>query len=204
MNKSVELKSLHFGFVGLDQSNQLQDHRNIASKAWEIELTTPKVMLETYQVLRIGSSEINTYRDGLYTLDPIPVFMNQMGLFNRTKSPSPNDYITVSQMKEFKQKLDSTPGFLWIVSENNDRVSQINAGRAYVRVQLAATAYGLSMQPLQQALQEYPEQSQTHAQINELIHASSSKLTIQMWGRVGFASPVEPAPRRDLDSLLIL
>lgn len=45
-----------------------------------------------------------------------------------------------------------------MVTPGNDRVTQVNAGRAYARVQLAATAHGLATQPLSQALQEYAEQ----------------------------------------------
>ena len=49
------------------------------------------------------------------------------------------------------------------MTEGNDRKTQVNAGRAYVRAQLAATAHGLAMQPLSQALQEYPEQAAPYA-----------------------------------------
>ena len=43
--------------------------------------------------------------------------------------------------------------------------TQVNAGRAYARVQLAGTAQGVAMHPLQQALQEYPEQARPYAAI---------------------------------------
>ena len=105
-------------------------------------------------------------------------------------------------MKDFGQKLDSTPGFLWLVSEGNDRVTQINAGRAYARVQLAATAHGLAMQPLSQALQEYPEQARPYADIHALCGASLPGQTVQMWARVGHAPAVEPAPRRKLQDFI--
>jgi hypothetical protein len=65
-------------------------------------------------------------------------------------------------------------------------------------VQLAATAQGLSMQPLSQALQEYPEQAKPYADIHALTGASRPGQTVQMWARVGYAPPVEPAPRRRL------
>jgi len=96
----------------------------------------------------------------------------------------------------FDKKLDSTPGFLWMVTEGNDRVTQVNAGRAYVRVQLAATAQGLAMQPLQQALQEYPEQAKTYADVRRLLDAPPPARTVQMRARVGYAPPVDPAPWR--------
>jgi hypothetical protein len=90
-----------------------------------------------------------------------------------------------------------------MVSQGNDRATQVNAGRAYARVQLAATGQGVVMQPLQQALQEYPEQAKPHAEIRRLLDATAPAQTVQMWARVGFAPPVQPAPRRGVDAHIL-
>jgi hypothetical protein len=203
MLESVKPNALRFGFVGLDQPDALRRHRAIASEAWRIELTTPRTIMESYKVLRMGAAEIDQHRDGLYVLDRIPTLMSKIGLFDRSKPSAPGDYATTSQIKDFAAKLDSTPGFLWMVTIGNDRVTQINAGRAYARVQLAATAAGIALQPLQQALQEYPEQANAHAEIRSLLDASSPAWNVQMWARVGFAPPVGPAPRRGVDAQLL-
>jgi hypothetical protein len=42
------------GFVGLDEPAALQAHREVAMAAWRVEMTTPRVLLEAYQVLRVG------------------------------------------------------------------------------------------------------------------------------------------------------
>jgi hypothetical protein len=97
----------------------------------------------------------------------------------------------------------STPAFLWLVSQGNDRGTQVDAGRAYVRVQLAATAHGVVMQPLSQALQEYAEQAQPYAEIHRLLDVPQPQQTVQMWARVGFAPPVPPAPRRGVDAHIL-
>jgi hypothetical protein len=89
-----------------------------------------------------------------------------------------------------------------MVTEANDRVTQVNAGRAYARVQLAATAQGLAMQPLSQALQEYPEQQKTYAEIHALAGATLPGQTVQMWARVGYAEAVTAAPRRALEDFI--
>jgi hypothetical protein len=59
------------------------------------------------------------------------------------------------------------------------------------------------MQPLQQALQEYPEQAKPYAEIHRLLGADRPAQTVQMWARAGFADPVEPAPRRGVDAHLV-
>jgi hypothetical protein len=126
----------------------LAQQRAIAAEAWRIEMVTPRTILESYKVLRVGAKEVAQHRDGLTLLDPTVVWMARLGLFDRSQAPGPDDFATTSQIKDFGEKLDSTPGFLWMVSDGNDRITQVNAGRAFMRVQLAATAQGVVMQPL--------------------------------------------------------
>ena len=66
----------------------------------------------------------------------------------------------------------------------------------------AAIAHGLAMHPLQQALQEYPEQAQPYADIHALVGAPRPTHTVQMWARLGHAPAVGPAPRRGLQAHL--
>lgn len=190
------------GFAGLEHGTALADHRRIAREAWRIELTVPRTIMESFAVLRVGASEIATHRDGLSLTSPMVVAMERLGLFDRTRAPGPDDYATTSQIQDFDTKLASTPGFLWMVTPGNDRATQVNAGRAYVRVQLAATGQGLAMQPLSQALQEYAEQRQPYADIHALAGATTPGATVQMWARVGYAPVVEPAPRRRLKDFI--
>jgi hypothetical protein len=203
MADAVKPHPLAFGFVTETQTDALAKHRAIAAEAWRIELTTPAAILESFKVLRVGAGEVARHRDGLVLLDPKVVWLDRLGLFDRTKAPGPDDFATTSQIKDFNAKLDSTRAFLWMTSDGNDRVTQVNAGRAYARVQLAATAHGVVMQPLQQALQEYPEQAKPYADIRRLLGAPAPTQTVQMWARVGHAPPVGPAPRRGLDAHLI-
>ena len=124
--------------------------------------------------------------------------LDAVGLFDRSVAPAPDDFATTSQVEEFNAKIDTTPAFFWLVTEGNDRITQINSGRAYVRAQLAATAVGLSMQPLSQALQEYPEQTVPYTEIHQLLGAPAPLFTVQMWARLGYAPVIEPSPRRGL------
>jgi len=198
MAEAAAGEGLRFGFVGADPADALARHRAIANAAWRIELVTPRTILESFNVMRVGAAEVAQHRDGLTLMDPGVVWLTRLGLFDRTKAPAPDSYATTSQIKEFAAKLASTPGFLWIVSTGNERATQVRAGRAYARVQLAATAHGVAMQPLSQALQEYPEQAGPYADIHRLLDAAAPARTVQMWARVGHAPEVPPAPRRGL------
>lgn len=200
---SVAAHRIRVGFVGAAQPQALQRQRAIASEAWRIELVTPRTILESYRVLRIGPREIAQHRDGLSINAPMARALVALGLFDRSKAPGPDDMATTSQIKDFNEKIAATPAFFWLVTEGNDRRTQINAGRAYARVQLAATAHGLSMQPVSQALQEYPEQARCYADIHGLLQAVPPLQTVQMWARLGYAPPVGPAPRRGVDAHII-
>jgi hypothetical protein len=194
---------LRFGHAGLAQPEQLQQQREVAADAWRIELVTPRTILESYRVLRVGGREIAEHRDGIALTDPMVVWLNRLGLFDRSKAPGPDDFATKSQIEDFNAKLQTTPAFMWMVSADNTRATQIDAGRAYVRVQLAATAHGLAMHPLQQALQEYPEQAGPYRRIRQLLGAQDAPQTVQMWARVGYAAPVQPAPRRGVQAHIL-
>lgn len=191
------------GFVTGAQPELLQRHRAIAAEAWRIELVTPRVMLESYRVLRVGPQEIARHRDGLSLNQPMVRSLAAIGLFDRSKPPGPTDWATTSQIEDFGRKLEATPAFFWLVSEGNGRRRQIEAGRAYMRAQLAATAQGLSMQPVSQALQEYPEQAQPYAQIHALLGARPPQQVVQMWCRLGHGPQVAPAPRRGVAAHLL-
>jgi hypothetical protein len=203
MAEAAKSNSLTFGYVDATQPDALRHHRAIAAEAWRIELVTPRTILESYKWLRIGSAEIARHRDGLSLMDPTVVWLDRLGLFDRSKAPAADDFATTSQIAAFDSKLDSTPAFLWMITADNDRKTQVDAGRAYARVQLAATAHGVAMHPLQQALQEYAEQAKTHGEIRRLLRVTEPSQAVQMWARVGFAPPVEPAPRRGLAAHLV-
>ena len=200
---TADATGLRAGFTGGAESAALQQHRTIAMEAWRIELETPRTILESYRVLRVGPEEIAAHRDGLSINVPMVRVLASLGLFDRSKAPLPGDSAITGQIQDFNTKIASTPAFFWLVSEGKGRKTQIHAGRAYLRAQLAATAQGLSMQPISQALQEYPEQARTYADIHQLLQAPVTSHTVQMWARLGYAPTIAPSPRRGLEAHIL-
>ena len=92
-------------------------------------------------------------------------------------------------------------GFVWINTDDNGRPAQIEAGRAYMRVALQATADGLAVQPMSQALQEYPEMAQYYETVHTWLTDGHGE-RVQMLARLGYDSAVGPAPRWPLDTRL--
>jgi hypothetical protein len=198
--RSTAAYAFRTGVTTADDAGAHSKQRQIAKDAWRIELTTPRTVLESFKVLRIGPAEIARHRDGISLNDPMVRIVDTLGLFDRSQAPAADDIATTGQLEEFNKNIDSTPAFYWLISEGNDRITQINAGRAWVRAQLSATAAGLAMQPISQALQEYPEVQGPYRAIHEALGAPVPAYTVQMWARLGRAPAVQPAPRRGLDA----
>ncbi|MEE4238209.1 MAG: twin-arginine translocation pathway signal protein [Anderseniella sp.] len=192
--------------LGVEAAAKLDAIKQIAREAWFIELTTEGPMMESVKVLRVGSHEIDTHRDGIAIDDPLLVLIERAGLFDRSSMPAPDSQAVQAQLSEFDAVTTATPAYLWITTQGNSRRQQVEAGAAYLRANLAATGLGLSLHPNQQALQEYREVAAQYAAIHQLLDAPSPQFTVQMLARLGHILPgsgaVPPAPRRGLPALL--
>lgn len=191
------------GHVDQRDPQATAEHRRIAGKAWQIELHTPRTQLESVQLMRIGPGQIARHRDGISINDPFMRLLDTVGMVNREVAAAPDSMGVTNQIKDFDAKLVATPAFAWITTESNDRIAQINAGRAWLRMQLVATEHGLSMHPLSQALQEYPEQRDTYQAIHRQLGATASGQTVQMWARLGHGPVIGPSPRRGVDAHIV-
>lgn len=203
LRDSVKALPVTLGLVTRSEEAAMARHAQIAKDAWRTELVTPRTLLESYHVLRIGPKEIAQHRDGIALNSPMVRVLNALGLFDRTKASAPDSSEIKGQLDRFNAAIASTPAYFWLSTERNDRITQLLTGRAYVRAQLAAAAQGLSMHPLSQALQEYPEQKPHHQAVHHLLGAAERGHTVQMWTRLGYAPAIGPAPRRGLAAHLV-
>lgn len=200
---SVKGLPVSLGIITRAEEAAMARHAQIAMDAWRTELVTPRTLLESYHLLRIGPREIAQHRDGISLNSLMVRALNALGLFDRTQASAPDSSEIKGQLDRFNAAIASTPAYLWLSTERNDRSTQLLAGRAYVRAQLAATAQGLSMHPLSQALQEYPEQKPHYQAVHQLLGAAERGYTVQMWTRLGHAPAIGPAPRRGLEAHLV-
>lgn len=187
---------VRFGWTG--EESELAKLRDIAKRAWVIEVTKDATYLESVKVFRITGKEIASHRDGLSFHGPFFWWANTLGLFTRE---SALDEIPRGQALSLIDPQLAVRAMAWIVTGTNDRRAQLAAGAAYVRANLKATELGLVMHPLSQALQEFPEMLPVLAEHKRAVRAAESE-TVQMFFRVGRAVAAEPAPRRALDAII--
>ena len=205
--------ALRFGVAGVANGTaaeraRLGEIRQLVREAWRIELTTEPAMMESLRLLRVGSAEIDQHRDGIAITSPLLLALVKTGLFDRRQFPAAESSATTGQIRDFDAITASTPAYLWLVSQGNRRAQQIDAGRAYLRINLAASAAGLALHPNQQALQEYAQVAGPYRALHALLDAPAPGHTVQMLARLGYlpagtAAP-GPAPRRGLARQLAL
>ena len=176
--------------------------RRITREAYEIECTTPATWLESARLMRIGPDAIAKHRDGISLSSPMVRLLHKAGLFDPMEVPKRGES-SLQRIMDHWMPFETGSGFVWLVSMGNTRVQQLDAGRAYVRLNLLATAAGVDMHPLSQALQEFDAMRGPYAAVHGALGVDPARGTVQMLARVGYTKEsAGPAPRRELASLL--
>jgi ribosomal protein L7Ae-like RNA K-turn-binding protein len=104
------------------------------------------------------------------------------------------------QTKKDALLINSTPYIGFISTANNDSISSVKAGRILERFWLGATALGISLHPMSQAL----EVAETKENLTGLLPGSSEMRQVQQAFRLGYAeSATEHSTRRPLQEVLI-
>ena len=92
----------------------------------------------------------------------------------------------------------SSPVLAAIVTKDNSRKSQVQAGQVFERLHLLATYLGISVQPMNQVLQVQALKDK----LAGVLPVNSS--AIQLVFRMGYAEPeVEHTPRRELGEMMV-
>jgi hypothetical protein len=190
----------------VSDSARMAQMRKLTRDSFQAEMTTAKTWLETARLLRIGPAEIEKHRDGVSIMGTMARVMTSIGMYDRFEVPTVGS-TNLARVMERWQPFETGSGYFWIASKNNgknnDRRSQVESGRAYVRAHLEATANGIEMHPLSQALQEFAEVRPWFDALYPLLGLKPDTHTIQMLSRVGYALvPAQPTPRRDLGQLI--
>lgn len=189
----IEALSIHSS----DGSALRDELRQLAWDAFLTEIQTPAAYQESIDLMRIGAAEIAAHRDGLVLDGAMIEFARAVGLINHEIMADLDNPFVKQGYEAYRPLALEAPAFVWINSQDNTRTTQIEAGRAYARLNLAATRAGFAMHPWSQALQEYPEMAALHARAEDMLQAPG-EARVQMLVRVGYAPSVSPSPRRGL------
>jgi hypothetical protein len=165
----------------------------------DVELRTPRTYRESVDVMRIGAGQIDRNPDGIALEGPMIELFSTAGLLTREGLADVDSALFRHGLAALKAPFDTAMAFIWLTSPGNTRREQLRAGRDYVRIQLAATAEGLAMQPFSQALQEFPEMADHYRAIRGKLSVQEDA-TVQMFARLGYGPQIRPAPRWPYES----
>ena len=174
--------------------------RQLTWEAFQVEMATPGAYRESADLMRIGKQEINTNPDGIDIGGPMLETLMLLGVLPRAALTDPESDATKSFLSSYRSMLLSTPAYAVITSSKNDRLSQIAAGAAWLRLNLKTTELGLALHPVSQALQEYDEMAKLYGRSHQLLARDGE--TVQMLGRLGYGPSIEPTPRWPLEAKL--
>lgn len=197
-----QLQNASFSGLTIGTTNTEDGLKQLRALTWtghEIEMLTESTRMESVRLMRIGKSEIQTNPDGIYLGGAMLEALNLVGMLTRETIGDPQSDAFKQGMDMFRGLLNSAMGYVWVVTDSNSRADQIATGRAWLGINLRATALRLALQPLSQTLQEYPEMAFARVEIHKALGAGPGQ-TVQMLGRLGYADQVPPSPRWGLET----
>lgn len=175
--------------------------KRLAEEAWRIEWGLDRTRRETIAVTRVGKREIEERPYGIALGGPMLEALGAAGILTPERMDDPKSTAYEQTQAAYSAAIAATPAFLFTTTSTNSRGDQIEAGRSWVRMQLAATREGLAFHPLSQALQEFPEMAEPYRRIHELLASGGG--IVQMLVRIGYAKSVPAAPREPLRAHLL-
>jgi hypothetical protein len=176
--------------------------RKVTWDAWMIEAQTPRTFKESVDLMRIGRSEIEANPDGIAIGGAMIEALALTGQFSRASLADPRSSAFKSGIDKYRPIMATAAGYAWVVTAGNSRRDQLGAGRRYVRMNLAANAAGVSVHPVSQALQEFPEMRSSFDAVRSHLAVPEGS-TLQMLSRLGYAATQPPSPRWPLNSRIL-
>lgn len=174
--------------------------RDLTWRAWVIEAETPAAHLESVNLMRLGSAAVGERPDGISVWGPqLDPMIARGELTREAMLPGGPGYRIM--FDRYRPMIAATPAFVWLTTPGNSRTEQLAAGRDWLRLNLAATAAGLALHPVSQALQEYPEMAGPYREAQAMLGRGRH---VQMLGRLGVAvAAAPPTPRWPLESRIL-
>jgi len=200
---SVVPASIKVGFSA--DAARRDDLRALTWKAHLVEVTTDRTNMESVNLMRIGKAEINANPDGIDIggtafLDALAL----AGVLTREQLADPNSTGFKQGLDIYHAMMHTAMAYLWLYTEGNSRFDQLNAGAAWLRVNMKATELGIGIHPISQSLQEYEEMAPLYEEVHQKLVGTSgqdgSGARIQMLGRVGYGPEVSPGPRWPIET----
>ena len=156
---------------------------DLAWRGFNIEMETDITRRESVDLMRIGNRAIVENPDGI-DMGGIPMGLFKMaGIVSHKGLDTPGSTAYNEGLKMYDPIIHSAQGFVWIKADTNTRLTQLQAGRAWVRMNLSAQKAGLCMHPLSQVLQEFPEMAEPYEAMRAELNVTFRRRCPYAWPR---------------------
>ena len=204
VEKLQSLSTENITIVIFQAPEDLDKIGDIAFRAAKVEAGNEEVQQEGFELFRPNEWKKNEYRYG-FSLNGqglpaanVHLMQGLISLFPSLNSPEASGKSFLSQAES---AVENTPTYALIITKGNTRTEQVEAGILYSRFLLTATDMGYAMQPMSQAIEEYPEMAEIYQEIHREYAGENE--TIQMLIRVGVPEKeVSPTMRLDVMDLI--
>jgi Nitroreductase family len=167
----------------------------LTTEAMRIDVEGADRWKETIDTFRLDDAELLAHRNGTDGRALADQGVTREVLLSQAPA------VLQIAVQQHRDQAATASAYAWLTSDENTRSAQIEAGRAYVRFNLAAQAAGLAVHPFSQALQEYEAMRAVMAQLKALLGAGPTQ-TLQMLVRVGLpAAPQAHTARKRVDAV---
>jgi hypothetical protein len=176
--------------------------RALSWAAHKLEVTTHRTNMESVDLMRIGKAEINANPDGIDIggsafLDAAAL----AGIISRKELADPDSSGFKIGLDMYQEMMFTAMAHLWLTTDGNSRIDQLNAGAAWIRTNMKATELGIGIHPLSQSLQEYVEMVPLYNEVHDKLAAPGHR--IQMLGRLGYGPKIPGGPRWPIETRIL-
>ncbi len=185
---------------GTIEPRRVGEIKDLARQGWQIEYETQATRRESIRLMRIGNRAVNENPDGISLGGMAMGAMGASGVLTPKALDRPGSFAFKASLNAYFRLIESARGFVFVTSKDNARTSQIEAGRAWVRLNLRAQDLGLGVQPLSQILQEFPQMAEPFEAVHTMLAPQGG--IVQMLGRIGYGPKQDPSPRWPLSAKL--
>ncbi len=180
----------------------VKEIRKLTMDAFMVEIETKRTYKESIDLMRIGNKAVANNPDGIDLGGGFFSIMKNLRIFTTKKMADPKTQAYKQSIPPFNDIMYSAMAYSWISSQGNTRMDHVEAGVKYLRSNLMATRLRLSMHPISQALQEFPEMRPLYQKLHKLMDVKTPG-RIQMLSRLGYGPKVRHSPRWPLKTRII-
>ena len=136
-------------------ATKVQRLRELAIAGYRVEFGNAATWTESANLMRVGAAAVAAEPSGVAVTGTMAWFGRQLGMLGPEALRKTDGVAARTAIDSSSEAATHTHAWAWLSSTDNSRRTQIEAGRAYMRTDLAAAQLGLAIHPNSQVLQEF-------------------------------------------------